>query len=71
MNSDPSSSKVLVSRLKLHCQTINRKCVLDRHASVKTVVFYGSVDTMRNNVHVPDCLASQSFQTFFKINVKL
>ena len=23
---------------ELHCQTINRKCVLDRHVSVKTVV---------------------------------
>ena len=28
---------------ELHCQTISRKCVLDRHASVKTCVLNGSV----------------------------
>ena len=28
---------------ELHCQAINRKCVLDRHVSIKTVVLNGSV----------------------------
>ena len=28
---------------ELHCQTINRKCALDRHVRIKTVVLNGSV----------------------------
>ena len=28
---------------ELHCQAINRKCVLDRHISITTVVVNGSV----------------------------
>ena len=59
--------------LELHCQIINRKCVLDRHVSVKILVLNCSLDsTSLDTMHnVPDFIASQSFWTFFKINVNL
>ena len=55
---------------ELHCQTINRKCVLARHVSVKTFALNGFLDsTSHDTMHnVPDFLVSQSF---FKINVKM
>ena len=55
---------------ELHCQTINRKCALDRNVNVKTVVLMVLLD--RTSVYimhnVPDFLAAQIFRTVFKIN---
>ena len=36
---------------ELHCQTINRKCVLDRHVSVKSFVLNGSVGQYLTRYH--------------------
>ena len=57
---------------ELHCQTINRKCALDRHVSVKTVALNTLLDrTSLDSMHnVPDFLASQNFLTFSRSMLK-
>ena len=57
---------------KLPCQVINRKCELDRHVSIKTVVLNGlldstSLDTRHN---VPDFLWISKLSVFFQDQCK-